>query len=98
MLAEAARADGAPSMRAVGVDQAALARKGFERKIKKALVGRAQSEADRPAALKIESVGGDRPPIGLSPLGIEHTVRRCSPRKKNRARAISPRTVTNDVG
>ena len=37
VLAEAAHADGAPSMRAVGGDQAALARKGVERKIKKAL-------------------------------------------------------------
>ena len=37
LLAEAAHADGAPSMRAVGVAQAALARKGVERKAKKAL-------------------------------------------------------------
>ena len=37
LLAEAARADGAPSMRAVGGDPTALTRNGLESKLKKAL-------------------------------------------------------------
>ena len=41
--------------------------------LRRVLVRCVQSKADRPAARKKESVGGDRPLIGLSPLGMKST-------------------------
>ena len=63
MLAQ--RADGQVSV-AVGLPSVLAERARLER----VLVQCAQSKADRPATL-IKSVGGDRPLMGLSPLGTE---------------------------
>ena len=58
--------------------------------LRRVLVRCAQSKADRPAARMRENVGGDRSLIDLSPLGMERTLGRCSPREEARPRGEAP--------